>query len=161
MPRMLAIGTGPGPKNVLVELDDGTKTVVPYAIWKHKLSKEGKVADNKKVFRTVLGFVQFPVEEREAAGQTVRDVTIRQVGSEGPYIRITLWPEFAETAIEEGDFVAIDGPFEVRIVDTDDGQKQYLNVSAGRVAVLGHEAPRTEREVKSKSRGTRSRKSSF
>lgn len=38
-PKMLCIGRGPGPKNVLALMPDGTKTVVPYAIWKHKLSK--------------------------------------------------------------------------------------------------------------------------
>ena len=33
----VCIGAGPGPKNVLWEYEDGTKTVVPYAIYKHKL----------------------------------------------------------------------------------------------------------------------------
>lgn len=116
--------------------------------------------DNAKEYKTVIGFVQFPVEEREAAGQTVRDVTIRAAGSEGPYVRATVWEELADVAVEEGDFVAIDGPFEARIVDAKDGgQKTYLNISARRLVVLGHEAPRAEREVKAK--GKKSRKSSF
>ena len=38
-PKMLYIGPGPGPKNVLVQMPDGAKVVVPYAIWKHKLAK--------------------------------------------------------------------------------------------------------------------------
>lgn len=36
---MLCIGTGAGPKNVLVLMPDASRMVVPYAIWKHKLSK--------------------------------------------------------------------------------------------------------------------------
>lgn len=38
--RMVCIGTGQGPKNVLAENREGQRIVVPYAIWKHKLSKE-------------------------------------------------------------------------------------------------------------------------
>jgi len=38
---MLAIGAGPGPKNVLALLPTGEQVVYPYAIWKHKIkSKE-------------------------------------------------------------------------------------------------------------------------
>lgn len=37
--RMVCIGTGPGPKNVLAEDREGNRAVVPYMTWKHKLSK--------------------------------------------------------------------------------------------------------------------------
>lgn len=37
---MVCIGSGPGPKNVLCErVSDGRRLVVPYAVWKHKLSQ--------------------------------------------------------------------------------------------------------------------------
>jgi hypothetical protein len=74
---MLAIGNGPGPKNVLVELDDGSKVVVAYRTWKYKYKERKSVAD----YATILGFIQFPVTEREAGDQTVHDVTIRTPGT--------------------------------------------------------------------------------
>lgn len=38
VPKVLAMGTGPGPRNVLVELADGTQKVVPYAVWSKRLA---------------------------------------------------------------------------------------------------------------------------
>lgn len=37
---MVCIGPGPDPKNVLAVNRDGIHVVVPYAVWKHRLSKE-------------------------------------------------------------------------------------------------------------------------
>lgn len=141
MVRLVCIGPGPGPKNVLAELDNGDHVVVPYAIWKFKLSKETKLAD----YATAVGFVQFDVEEREAAGQTVRDVTIRTPGAEGSLIRLTVWPEFEDTPIEKGDFVAADGPFEAREYNN----KTYLNLNVRTLAVIP-QVERAETEVVNK-----------
>ncbi len=77
-------------------------------------------------YATAIGFVQFDVDERDVSGQTVRDVTIRTPGADGKLVRVTVWPEFSDTAIEKGDFVAVDGVFEARTV----GDKTYLNMSA-------------------------------
>lgn len=82
-------------------------------------------------YATVAGFVQFDVDEREAAGQTVRDVTVRTLGSDGKLVKITLWPEFEDTVVEKGDFVAADGEFQTREV----GDKVYLNLNAKKLAV--------------------------
>lgn len=95
-----------------------------------------------KEFKGTGGFVQFPVEERDVNGQTVRDVTIRALGSEGSYIRITVWEEWADTDIDEGDLVFIDGPFEAREGQTKDGEKRiYLNMSAKSLKVFKADSP--------------------
>lgn len=106
-------------------------------------------------FKGVGGFVQFDVEEREANNQTVRDVTIRALGAEGPLVRITVWPEHDENPIEKGDLVFIDGPYEERYVDGRD--TPYLNMSATNLVVL-NAAPKAEPKVANK-RGSKKDKS--
>lgn len=97
-------------------------------------------------YATAIGFVQFPVEEREANGNKVRDFTIRTPGTAasggGALVRCTLWPEFEDTSVDEGDFVAIDGKFESRDVKG----KTYFNINVRRLKVFGQEAT-AEREV--------------
>lgn len=87
-------------------------------------------------YATAVGFVQFPVNERDANGKEVRDVTIRTPGTPeaggGALIRITVWPDLADVDVNEGDFVAVDGKVEVRVVDG----KTYINMSASKLAVL-------------------------
>lgn len=105
-------------------------------------------------YATAIGFVQFEVTERELpSGQTVRDATIRTPGSDGRLVRITLWPEFDETEVNEGDLIAVDGKFEERNVDG----KTYLNLNPNKLAVV-EAAPRAEREVERKS-GSKGKKS--
>lgn len=107
-------------------------------------------------YATVVGFVQFPVEERELpSGQNVRDVTVRPFGIDMPLVRITVWPEFAGTDIQEGDFVAVDGKYEERVADNKEGQKRtYRNLNPQKLAILAA-APRAEREVvNSKGKGS-------
>lgn len=155
MAKLLVIGPGPGPKNVLALLNDGSKVVIPYAIWKHKLSKEKQLAEFKE-FKGAGGFVQFPVEERDVNGQTVRDVTIRALGSEGPYIRITVWPEFSHVDIEQGDLVFLDGPFEAREGQSKDGEKRvYLNMSTSGSLVVFKSEEKQERGTTRKSGGSK------
>lgn len=89
-------------------------------------------------FKGVGGFVQFDVDEREVNNQTVRDVTIRALGAEGPLIRVTVWEEHSGTPIERGDLVFIDGPYEERYVDGKD--KPYLNMSATNLVVISPNA---------------------
>lgn len=84
-------------------------------------------------YNTVAGFVQFDVNEREAAGQTVRDVVIQAVGSGGQNVKITVWPEFASAAIAKGDYVAAQGKFTSEKV----GDKTYNNLSASSLYVNG------------------------
>lgn len=111
-----------------------------------------------KEFKGAGGFVQFPVEERDVNGQTVRDVTIRALGSDGPYIRITVWPEFADTDVEEGDLVFVDGPFEAREGQTKSGEKRvYLNMSAKSLVVIKGET-REERGTTKKAASSTSKR---
>lgn len=140
---MLVIGKGPGPKNVLAENENGERVVFTYRNWK-KVRKE--MAD-EVIYGSSAGFVQFPVEERELdAGQTVRDVTIRSLAT-GELLRITLWPDFEDTEVSEGDFVAVDGKVTFRTV----GDTTYTNMSARKVAVVPAAEPK-EREVVKKSK---------
>lgn len=106
-----------------------------------------------KEFKAAGGFIQFPVEERDVNGQTVRDVTIRSLGSEGAYIRITVWPELADVELEEGDLIFVDGPFEARTGQSKSGEERvYLNMSAKSLVVL-NPAERTERGTTKKASG--------
>lgn len=131
---MICIGPGPGPKNVLAQTPEGL-VVVPYAIWKHKLSKELFIVADKE-YVTAVGFVQFEVKEREANNQTVRDVVIKTPGSSS-YVRITVWPEFESTIINRGDFIAVDGVFTRSSWQDDEGaKKESLNISARTIAVV-------------------------
>lgn len=110
-----------------------------------------------KEFKGAGGFVQFPVEERDVNGQTVRDVTIRSLGSEGAYIRITVWEEWNETDIDEGDLVFIDGPFEAREGQTKDGEKRvYLNMSAKSLKVFKADSP-SDRGTTKKASGSKAK----
>ena len=94
------------------------------------------------IYGTVAGLVQFDVEPRQLdSGQEVRDLSIRSLASGDP-IRITLWPDFADTPVEKGDFVVADGKITVRKV----GDKEYVNMSARKLVVVKAEEP-AEREV--------------
>lgn len=103
----------------------------------------------EKEFKSVGGFVQFEVDERPVSNQTVRDVTIRHLGAEGPLIRITVWPEHDDTEIDRGDLIFVDGPYEERVVQTDNGKTTYRNMSATNLVVLSS-APKAEKKVANK-----------
>jgi hypothetical protein len=140
---MVCIGLGPGPKNVLAEHVDGRKTVVPYAIWKHRLSKEEtNLADDSANFVTVAGTVQFDPQEREVSGKDVRDITIRAVHNQQKY-RITLWPDLAHAEVARGDAVFVDGKGSKREKDG----VTYNNVSAVAIVVNGTPYARVKDEV--------------
>lgn len=106
-------------------------------------------------YTTIAGMVQFDVEEREVNGGDVRDVTIRSLSS-GDLIRCTVWPEFADTEIERGDFVVIDG----KVTEREHKGKVYFNVSARRLAVLP-QAIAAERETESASSSSSSKRKTF
>lgn len=83
-------------------------------------------------YRTVTGFVQFDVNEREANGQDVRDFVVQQAGGDGVNIRVTVWPEFADVSISKGDFVAASG----KLTKNTSKGKTYLNLSARDLVVI-------------------------
>lgn len=97
-------------------------------------------------YAVVAGMIQFDPKEREANGQSVRDITIKALGTQ-KLVRITVWPEFSGVALKKGDFVSVDGKYEVSMGQgTDGGQREYINVSATQLAVLPA-ATKAEREV--------------
>jgi hypothetical protein len=110
-----------------------------------------------KDYKSVAGFIQFDPEEREVNGQTIRDVTIRALGSECPYIKVTVWEEFADIELERGQFLAVDGAFEARVAPNKAGvQTTYLNISAKSIVVLEPVA-RGEASVVTKKKATKER----
>lgn len=94
----------------------------------------------------VAGFVQFDVKDREIGDRKVRDLVIRQVGSAGTNINVTLWPDFKDVKVKKGDFVALEGKYSKSTVDGQDGPKTYHNVSCQRILVNGDafEAPKPD-----------------
>jgi len=143
--RIFAQGKGPGPYNVGIELDDGTRTVVTYRTFKYKY-KEKLVSDVQYV--TALGFVQFEPVERDANGKQITEFVIKTPGGDGKNIRVTVWPETTLGPVVIGDFIAVDGKFTSSTYQAQDGStKTSLQISASYIAKLGESAPREDREV--------------
>ncbi|MDE2103102.1 MAG: hypothetical protein KGL39_38005 [Patescibacteria group bacterium] len=134
---MLAIGPGPGPRNVLVELPDGSKTVVAYRTWKYKYApfskKETHIAE--KQFRTVHGVIQFDPKDGEAGGKPVRNIVVQQNGFGPTAVRVyaTVWPSHAHISLNKGDVVTFEGPYSQNKVQTDEGPRTFHNISVSRL----------------------------
>ena len=91
-------------------------------------------------YRSFLGMVQFDPITREAAGQDVRNVTIRQVGmkDQAQLVSITLWPNHDGTQVAKGDLIFVDGKFQVnKGKDGEGNPRTYFNISANAVKNLG------------------------
>ena len=106
----------------------------------------------------ISGFVQFePIERELDDGGKVRDISVRGAGVEQPLVRVTLWPQFEDVEVEEGDFVAIDGTYEERVGQKKDGGKTtFRNMNARRVFVAKGEQP-AERTVANAGGGRKNR----
>lgn len=81
------------------------------------------------------GFVQQfgdkpAVTEREVNNQTIREFTIKALGSQ-KLIKVTLWPEFDHAEVNAGDFVAAEG----KVTVNESNGRTYFNVSASKLAV--------------------------
>jgi hypothetical protein len=97
-------------------------------------------------YAVAAGIIQFDPIEREAAGQDIRDITIKAIGSQ-KLIKVTLWPEFEGTDVKKGDFVVADGKFTTSLGQAKDGsQREYLNLSASQLVVVPA-AEKAAREV--------------
>lgn len=142
--RVFARGVGPGPKNVGIELDDGTRTVVTYRTFIHKY--KGACLSDKQ-YAGASGHVQFDPKHREVNGKQVLDLVIRAHGSQ-KLIDITIWPEFTLTAeIKKGDFISVDGSYTTRTFQRQDGSTgEGMNVSPTSLVHIPAVA-RAEREV--------------
>lgn len=108
-------------------------------------------AAKKKAYRTVVGVVQFDVKEGEAAGQTVRNIVVKQTGfgSQSVNVYATLWPKHDGVAVEKGSIVVLEGSYTSR-----DGQNKttgedvtYHNLSVTRIGVVGVMDEGNEEEV--------------
>lgn len=108
----------------------------------------------KKVYRTIVGVVQFDVKEGEAAGQAVRNIVVKQTGFGAQAVNVyaTLWPKHEALKIERGDCVFLEGSYSSR-----DGQNKttgedvtYHNVSVTRIAVLGKMDEGSDEEVENR-----------
>lgn len=103
---------------------------------------------DKKTYLSVVGFVQFEVNERDANGQDVRDFSVKPSGSD-KLIRVTLWPEFSHAPVEVGDFVGAEGAFtRSTFNDKDTGEKrESLQINANKLNVNGKRYDPQERET--------------
>ena len=99
------------------------------------------MAAAKKQYRTVFGTVQFAPKEGEAAGQTVRNIVVKQAGFGAQAINVyaTLWPKHNGVEIEKGSVVCMEGSYTSR-----DGQNKttgedvtYHNLSVLKIKVFG------------------------
>lgn len=82
------------------------------------------------------GIIQFEVNEKEAAGQAIREATIKAFGSQA-LIKVTLWPEFANVQIKKGDTIFVDGKYETSLGQAADGsERQYISISATQISVV-------------------------
>ena len=80
-----------------------------------------------------MGFVAFPPRENEVNGKAIRNITLRETGvfeQEAVQVSCTLWPEFDSVAVEQGDFVAVEGSYTTR----NQGDKKFHNLSVTRIA---------------------------
>ena len=93
------------------------------------------MADDKKPWRSVSGFVQFDVKEGEVKGKDVRWATVRAHGAAGTLVRLTLWPSHKDVELEQGDLVSAEGQYEEREVDGEKGTVTYRNLSVSRIVV--------------------------
>ncbi len=95
----------------------------------------------EKAYRCIAGIVQFPPRDGEAAGQPVRNITIRQTGvheKEAVQVSATLWEQFAGIAVEEDDFVVVEGSYTAKAGKNKNGDPvTYHNLSVNGISVNG------------------------
>lgn len=98
----------------------------------------------KKQYRSFQGFVKFPPNENEVEVRG-EDVTIRSfvfrasgVKEQAIDVRATLWPSHEHVEVEEGDFVAVEGSFDVNKGKDKEGEPvTYFNLSVTRIKNFG------------------------
>jgi hypothetical protein len=89
---------------------------------------------------TVAGIVQFDPRTRQAAGQNVRDVLIRAIGSNKNF-SITVWPDKDGITINKGDFLVVDGKHSQSAGQNKDGEQvTYNNLSASAIIRIAGDA---------------------
>ena len=95
-----------------------------------------------KQYRTIQGIVQFPPEDGEAGGKSVRNIRVRQTGvheKEALLVSATLWPSHDHVVVNEGDVVTLEGSYTARKGESKDGTpRTYHNLSVSRIFVHGN-----------------------
>lgn len=92
-------------------------------------------------FPVVAGIIQFEPDSRQVNGQTVRDIKIREFGTQRD-TSVTVWPELAHVPLEAGDFVVIQGKRRIRRTVSRDGEpREYRNLDARTLRRVGVEQP--------------------
>lgn len=93
-----------------------------------------------KQYRTIVGVVQFDPRDGEAAGQTVRNITVRQTGvheKEAVNVSATLWEQFAGVEVERGDVVILEGSYQTKAGKNKSGDPvTYHNLSVNGICVF-------------------------
>lgn len=100
-------------------------------------------------YRTVIGVVQFPPREGEAASKPVRNIVVNSAGF-GPYavrVSATLWPSHKDVKVEENDIVILEGKYSKSNGEKDGQPITYHNLSVARIGVLGKADPGVKPET--------------
>lgn len=101
-------------------------------------------------YRTIVGIVQFPPREGEAAGKPVRNIRVNQNGF-GPTavpVSATLWPSHKDFAVAENDVVVLEGKYTKSSGTNKDGDPvTYHNISVARIAKIGEADPGQQPDV--------------
>lgn len=89
-------------------------------------------------YRCVMGIVQFPPREGEAASKPVRNVRINQIGfkEQAIPVSLTLWPSHKDFEVAENDVIIAEGKY-----TRTSGDKTYHNLSVVRIKNLGAADP--------------------
>lgn len=121
----------------------------------------------EKQYRSFIGFVKFEPREGEVelrdGDVAVRNIVVREVGvkEQAIDVRATLWPSHDHINVEQGDLVAIEGPFTVnKGKNKDDEPVTYFNLSVSRIINLGPGDEGQREDDEEEERPRRSRKKS-
>lgn len=106
------------------------------------------MAGEKKTYPVFSGLIQQfgdnpAVVTRDANGQSVRDVTIKAVGSQ-KLIRLTVWPEYA--GVEFGKGYKMEGEGALTVSEGKDG-KTYYNISVSTLLPPIAPLPKADKQV--------------
>lgn len=90
-------------------------------------------------YRTVIGVVQFPPREGEAAGKPVRNIRVNSSGFKEQAVPVsaTLWPSHKDFDVAENDVVILEGKYTRSNGEKDGEPVTYHNISVARIAKLG------------------------
>lgn len=101
-------------------------------------------------YRTIVGIVQFPPREGEAAGKPVRNIRVNNAGF-GPTavpVSATLWPSHKDFDVAENDIVVMEGKYSKSSgKDKDDNPITYHNLSVARIGKIGEADPGAKPDV--------------